>query len=239
MKYKIADVTVEFEAKYPATIQRSKKYLTDNNKKSDIYIKVSDEQIANMQKKDPTLTAELSEYMLIGTDFYKEILQFNGCLLHASAIVIDDEAFLFSAPCGGGKSTHTSLWLKYLSDKKPYILNDDKPAIRVFSDGIYAYGTPFSGKHDISENKKVKLKSICFIEQSKKNEIEKLNTLESIQLIFSQTLRKVSKKQMNEFLDVLEEIIKQIPIYKLKCDMSKEAVLLSYNTMRKENKNEA
>ena len=43
---------------------------------------------------------------------------------------------------------------------------------------------------------------------------------------------------MEKLLDVLEVVIEKIPIYKLYCDMSKEAVELSYHTMKGEDANE-
>ena len=72
-------------------------------------------------------------------------------LLHSSCVVYEDKAYLFSAPCGTGKSTHTQIWLKRFPGA--YILNDDKPAIRIMEDGVYAFGTPFSGKTDLNVNK--------------------------------------------------------------------------------------
>ena len=128
--------------------------------------------------------------------------------------------------------------MKYLKDKNPYILNDDKPAIRILDDGIYAYGTPFSGKHDISENKKVKLKSICFIEQSKINYIKRLEPKEAVDLFYEQTFKNLNEKEILKFFDILDKILKEIPVYKLFCDMSGEAVELSYSTMRGMIKNE-
>ena len=153
MKYKIADLMIEFNAKYNTTNKRAEKYIYKANQKIDFKITVSDESIKKEKEFDELLTNEFAEYLIMGTNFYKGLLNYNGCLLHASAVVLDDEAYLFSANCGTGKSTHASLWLKYLNEKNPYILNDDKPAIRIMEDGIYAYGTPFSGKHDISQNK--------------------------------------------------------------------------------------
>lgn len=238
MKYKIADLIVEFDAKFDVLKKRSTKYLCSENQKEDFKIFVSNEIIEKEKRDDKTLTSELAEYMIMGTTFYKTLLNYNGCLLHASAVVIDNEAYLFSADCGTGKSTHTSLWLKYLNEKSPYILNDDKPAIRIMEDGIYAYGTPFSGKHDISKNAKAKLKGICFIEQSSQNSIKRIEPKEAITLFFEQTLRKLTKEQMLKLLDVMDILLKEIPIYKLYCDMSKEAVTLSYKTMRGVNTNE-
>jgi len=238
MKYKIADLVVEFEPQYDMLKKRADKYKVQENTKKDFSITITDEHIEKEKATDSEVTSEIAEYMLIGNTFYKGLIKHNGCLLHSSAVVIDDEAYLFSAPCGTGKSTHTSLWLKYLSEKNPYILNDDKPAIRILEDGIFAYGTPFSGKHDINENKKVKLKAICFLEQSKINFIRRLEPKEAVKLFLEQTYRNLNEEYMLKFFDILDTILKEIPIYKLYCDMSEEAVNLSYKTMKGENTNE-
>ena len=238
MKYKIADIVVEFNASFNMLKVRANKYLAGNAENTKFIMCVYDEHIQKIKDNNPKITSELAEYMAMGTTFYRELLNYKGCLLHSSAVVIDNECYLFSANCGVGKSTHTSLWLKFLADKKPYILNDDKPAIRIMEDGIYAYGTPFSGKHDINENKRVKLKAICFIEQSKTNSIRKLEPKEAINLFYGQTLNELNEDEVMKFLDILEIIVKKIPIYKLYCNMSEEAVRLSYNTLKGEDSSE-
>lgn len=238
MKYKIADLIVEFNAKFDRTNERAQKYICEENRKKDISITVNDEAIKKKKESYKLITDELVEYLIIGSTFYKGLLNYNGCLLHASAVVIDDESYLFSANSGTGKSTHTSLWLKYLSEKNPYILNDDKPAIRIMEDGIYAYGTPFSGKHDINKNTRAKIKGICFLEQATKNSIKRIEPKEAVFLFFEQTTKKLTKEQMLKLLDIMDIILKEIPIYKLCCDMSEEAVKLSYNTMRGEDNHE-
>lgn len=238
MKYKIADLIVEFNAKFDTTKKRAQKYIYDENTERDFRITVRDEAIQKEQEFDELLSDDLAEYMIMGTTFYKGLLNYSGCLLHASTVVINDEAYLFSANCGTGKSTHTSLWLKYLSEKNPYILNDDKPAIRIMEDGIYAYGTPFSGKHDISKNTRAKIKGISFIEQATKNSIKRIEPKEAVPLFFEQTVKRLTKEQMLKLLDIMDIILKEIPIYKLCCNMSEEAVKLSYNIMRGVDTNE-
>lgn len=238
MKYKIADLIVEFDPNYSVLEKRAQKYLCHENKENDFKILYDKNTIKKEIEKEETLTAELAEYMLVGAKFYTKLLHFNGCLLHASAVVINNEAYLFSADCGTGKSTHTSLWLKYLEAKNPYILNDDKPAIRIKEDGIYAYGTPFSGKYDKSKNTKVKIKGICFLEQAKVNTIKKITPKEAIPLFLQQTIRKLPKELMIKLLDTMDVILKETPVYQLCCNMSQEAVQLSYETMKGVNTNE-
>lgn len=239
MKYKIADLIVEYETKYDQLKKRSEKYKIETDKPTDIQIIVKEEYVLHDLEKYADATRKMAEIVITGRLFYQKLLDFQGCLLHASCVVIDDKAYLFSADSGTGKSTHTGLWLQHLADKNPYILNDDKPAIRVFDDGVYAYGTPFSGKHDISENKKVTVQGICFLEQSKINFIQKLEPSEAIKLFLEQTMNYLKKEDMEKLLDVLEVVIKNIPIYKLYCDISKEAVELSYHTMKGEDANES
>ncbi len=236
MLYKISDLIVEYNPNYDILKKRSDKYLIkDNSIKVNFKIKINENDIKKVKDSNQEITSELAEYIVVGTTFYNALLHYKGCLLHSSAVVIDNEGYLFSAPSGTGKSTHTNLWIKYLSDKKPYILNDDKPAIRVIDNEVWAYGTPFSGKYDISQNKKVKLKGICFIEQSEKNSIERIENDEAIKLFLEQTLVEISEKNMIRLLEIVDIIIRQVPVYKLKCNISEEAVRLSYETMKKNN----
>lgn len=233
MLYKIAELLIEYSSNYNVLRERSNKYLiTDNTIKPDIKIKVSDDEIQEIKDSCVENTLELAEYIVMGTKFYQKLVNYKGCLLHSSAIVVDNESYLFSATSGTGKSTHTGLWMKYLENKNKYIINDDKPAIRIIDNEIWTYGTPFSGKYDISENKKAKLKAICFIERSKVNSIERIKNDEAIKLFLEQTISDLNVEEMMKLLETLDIIIKQIPIYKLKCDMSEEAVRLSYNTMK-------
>lgn len=234
MKYEIAELVVEFEPRFNTLRERADKYKVEESRKRNFRMRVTDEHIQKEKLSDPEMSSDLAEYMIMGTTFYKALVDYNGCLLHSSAVVVEDEAFLFSANSGTGKSTHTSLWLKYLVDQNPYILNDDKPAIRIMEDGIFAYGTPFSGKHDMSENKKVKLKAICFLEQSKINFIRKVEPKEAVNLFLEQTIRKLKEEEMLKLFDILDILLNEIPVYKLYCDRSEEAVKLSYQTMKGE-----
>ena len=83
------------------------------------------------------------------------------------------------------------------------------------------------------------MQGICFLEHSKINFIQKLEPSEAIKLFLEQTTNYLKKEDMEKLLDVLEVVIKNIPIYKLYCDISKEAVELSYHTMKGEDANES
>ena len=166
--YDIAGLKVNIVDPKGRTKKQAEPYLAecqDENQPVDININVTDERVRAAVAEHPELQQGDWEYMLTGSDFYTELIKFDGILLHSSCIVVDDLAYAFSADSGVGKSTHTQLWLKHFGDRC-YMLNDDKPAIRLINGEVYACGTPFSGKYDYSAPKNVKLAGICFLQRS-------------------------------------------------------------------------
>lgn len=231
--YKIADLIVDIKNPGSITKIRAEKYLTDVSAMPDITISVTDEEIRKMETLHPELGYDDWDYMLVGAEFYTKLLGFDGILLHASAVVVNQYAYLFSAACGTGKSTHTNLWLKHFGDRA-YILNDDKPAIRRIDGEFFAYGTPFSGKFDMSADKKIKLAGIAFIEQSPLNYIKPMQTTTALYNLFGQTVRKVSGQNMDKLMTFIDSLLRHIPVYQFGCNISDDAVKTSYNVMRKD-----
>lgn len=230
-KYNIAGLIVEMNPIFNRTLIQSVPYLIETDKEPAFKLDLSIDKIKELQKNYNHLSLEEIEYIFLGQHFYRHILKHNGILLHSSCVVKDNQAYLFSAPSGTGKSTHTSLWLNEFSDA--YILNDDKPAI-IYKDNIlYAAGTPFSGKHDISKNLLVPIKGICFIERSNDNWIKEITSRQAIFEILNQTERVPYEQDMNLILEHISNIVTNTKIYKLGCNISKEAVYTSYNEMKK------
>jgi hypothetical protein len=151
-------------------------------------------------------------------------------MLHSSAVVADGKAYLFSAPSGTGKSTHTELWLRAFGDKA-YILNDDKPAIRLEDGEFFAYGTPWSGKTDRNTNEKVRLGGICILARGETNEIRRAFGKEAIFGIISQTVRPKDKEYLSKVLELVEKIVCNVPIWHLSCNTDIEAARVSYEAM--------
>lgn len=229
--YEIAGLSVAYEPKYDLLKTRSEKYKSE--KPADFSIGVKPSLFAE-DKPDycKNVSNEAMEYLWMGTAFNLKLLEYNGMFLHSSTVVVDGKAYSFSAPCRTGKSTHTRLWLDYFGDKA-FIINDDKAAYRKIDDKYYVFGTPFSGKNDINVNTKVELASICFIEQAKENSIERIPMDDAVSLIISQTVRPETPERMVLMCDFIDSLIRDIPIYRLKCNMELDAARLAYETMSK------
>ncbi len=230
--YDIAGLKVNMNLRFPFTLDRAKAYLVgEDTDTPDITVEVTDKELEQWIKHFRSDEfADQYEYMLAGGSFYRQLLDFDGMLLHASGVVVDGKAYLFSAKSGTGKSTHTELWLKLFGDKA-YIINDDKPAIRYENGKLYAYGTPFSGKHDLSANKRAEVAGICFIERAKENRIEKISPSKSVPLMLEQTLRSSDIEFMDKLLFVMDKLLTHVSVYKLYCNMDISAARLAYETM--------
>jgi hypothetical protein len=230
-KLRVADVNIDINYRYETMIKQCEAYKADFDK-SNIKIDISDEELLNYQKDAPHLTLNDLEYIYTGAAFYEAFLYFDGFLLHSSGICKDGYAYLFSADPGTGKSTHTSLWRKYFGDDDVKIINDDKPAIRLEDDEIYVYGTPWSGKTDQNINMRNKLGAIVFLERSEDNWVEEITPQEAIPLIMMQTIRPRNPERMGKLLDLLDKVLSNTKLYRLGCNISEEAVRVSYEAIR-------
>lgn len=237
-KYKIADVVFEAKLIYGYTERLCKNYEYDGEQPCDFSVVMTNEDVA----KEKALAPEFVEPYLESLALFRKLCDYclehaNGIIFHSSAIMVDGKAYLFTAPSGTGKSTHTRLWRELLGDSA-VMVNDDKPIIRYIDGKFYVYGTPWNGKHHLDTNCRAEIKAICKIEQAKENSISKASTAEMLLTIFNQTIRPEDPAQMDRLLNLTDKLLTQVELYKLGCNISKEAAELSYTTMSKEKNDE-
>ncbi len=227
--YKICGLSLECDFRYETMIKRSEKYLSPVEA-ADITIPYNPAAMEAYGKLAPLLNKDDLELMFTAQRFYIDLLKFDGFMLHSSAVEVDGRAYLFSAPSGTGKSTHTEQWLKLFGDKAQ-IINDDKPAIRIENEKIYAYGTPWSGKSDLNVNGGFPMGGICVLERSETNFIEPLDESTAVFSILNQTLRPSDPQNMSMLLDLLDKVIKAVPVWRMGCNISVEAAKMAYEAM--------
>lgn len=230
--YRIAELKINMKVKGNILIKQSTRYLSDNSAIVDITIDIGEEYLEAKQKENSHLSIDECEYIWTGSEFYHKLLDFDGFMLHASAVAIDNKAYLFSAKSGTGKSTHTELWQRHFGEDRAIIINDDKPAIRFVDNQFYVYGTPWSGKSDKNHDLKVPLKCIVFIERSETNWINLIDGKQALKSILDQTLRPKQLAKMDKLLALVDKLLKTIPIYKMGCNISEDAVRLAYETIK-------
>ena len=235
MTYKIADLKVNIPD-IGNLKARAKAYEDSSFSENECDIILDEEKILNQIAGNNILKRNSDIYMLSGSMFYRQLLKHDGMMLHASTVKFDGKAYLFSGPCGIGKTTHTKLWEENFPDA--VVINDDKPALRLIDGMWIAYGTPWCGKDSINKNDSAPIAGICFLKKGDKNEIRNLEPIESIPLFIGQTVRSLGPKGMNRMLELLDDILRKIPVYELTSIADKDAAMLSKEVMMGKDKNE-
>lgn len=238
---RLADKVVAVSANYATTKRFCQGYLIGEiPSEVDIEVSVNLQDVAEEQEK--AAKAELGPYsnnyletLALHRKVSEELTKYHTVLFHGSAIAVDGEVYLFTAPSGTGKSTHARLWREHFGERA-FMVNDDKPFLHLNEDGsITVYGAPWDGKHRLSRNIGMPLKGICILAQAEENRIQKLPVKDALQEIYLQIYRTTESPQiMKETLVVLNGILSQ-PLYRLECNISQEAVKLSYEAMSGKN----
>lgn len=230
-KYLIAGVKVGMTLHEGVTKRQAEPYLCDFEGECDMRIELCDDFLARKHEELPHLSLEECEYIWTGFEFCNRLLKFDAFMLHASAVVYEGGAYLFSAPSGTGKSTHTAIWQRVFGEDKAYILNDDKPVIKLCGESVEVFGTPWSGKTDKNKNTHVPLRGICFLERAPQNSIEKLSADAAIYPILNQTLRPAYGADMSALLSLLDRLLAKTRVFRMGCNMEDEAARLAYRKM--------
>lgn len=234
-RYKIADLTVDIDAKCERLEQLGKPYETNKIGNADIIIKLTDEEIKKLSVQHPNLTADEIAYLATGTLFYRKSAVFECILVHSSCIMYQNKAYLFTADSGTGKSTHTGLWKKVFGDEITY-LNDDKPILRK-QNGIWnAFGTPWSGKTDLNSNLSAPVQAIVFLKRGKENSVRKIEIEKEpvAPMFIKQTSKPKKLENMEALLKNADDVLKSVNLYEMFCNISEDAVWTAYKEIVKD-----
>ena len=230
MIYEIAGLRISINNRCKYTETFCEKYLSaDQTAPFDLEVSVTSEEFYAEKK----LSGEYSDGYIENICLYRAICRqlpaLNRMLLHAAILEYDGSAYAFLGRSGTGKSTHTGLWLKHINGSK--IVNGDKPILEYKDGGFIAYGTPWMGKEGLGYNTNVPLNGLCFLEQAKENSIVKLTPAQAASRIFSQILFPEDETNAARTLELTDKLVRELPCYLLKCDISEEAVQKSFEAL--------
>lgn len=225
-RYAIADLLVDMEAS-GRTGEQAAAYETTATGPADMTLCFDPAEILSL---NPQLgTEDMAQYMGSGVLFARELLAFDGLFLHASAVLLDGKAYLFSADSGTGKSTHTEKWCRLFGAR---YLNDDKPALRQVEGCWKAYGTPWSGKHDLSLPAGAPIGGIAFLKRGEENKIRQMMASEALPLFMQQSLWRLPEvKMMEKQLELADKLLSQIPLWDLRCRNDDAAAQVAHSAM--------
>ena len=175
------------------------------------------------------------ERAAIQRKFAEHLFDCRTLLLHGSTVAVDGKAYLFTAKCGTGKSTHTRLWREVFGSRAQMV-NDDKPFLRLTAEGILACGSPWSGKHGLASNITVPLQGICILERGAENSIRRIDDEDAMAILLHQTYRPLDHKKASRFEALVAELAQRVPLWRMECNKDPQAAAVSHAAMSGENR---
>lgn len=237
MILKLADLIIEVKSRYKFTYDMCFDYLYEGEEKPIFTTFATDEQIEEERRISPGFPDAVLENTCIYRNICTEMLKYDAVLIHSAAIGVDNNAYLFSANSGTGKTTHMNLWLDRFGERA-FVINGDKPIIRMIDNKPYVFGTPWCGKEGYNKNVSVPLKAVYILQRAGKNTIRTAESKEALVFMLSQTSRPKQNDLYNLMLANVGSIIENIPIYVLGCNMEPEACEVAYNEAMRNEKEE-
>ena len=229
---RIAGLIYEIECGYDYTLNKFKDYMIEPKEIDGDVIPVTynERDLEDVLKLSPEAQKEHQEYLCIFDKIASMLPEHEMILMHGALIEYNGEGFLFTAPSGTGKTTHISLWKKYLGDKV-IIVNGDKPELVIRENSVLAYGTPWCGKEGWHVNKSVPLKGICLIQRGSKNKIKQISPGKYIELFIQQLYFDMGSSEVLKVFEIFNKITERVPFFLLECDISEEAAKCSFEKM--------
>lgn len=222
---RLAELNIAIKNKYEYVKELCNGYIVEDE--SDFYVEVSDAEIED-ERKSPHDDAAYLEALAIYRKIATRIIDFNGFLMHAAVISVDNNGIAFLAKSGTGKTTHLNLWQQLLGDKVT-VINGDKPLLRFVDGRLYAYGTPWSGKEALNTNAKTELKNVCFISRAPVNECVAITDKDTIlEKLFSQLFLPKTPHGLKYTLDFFGIIMRECSFYSIKCNTDITAAITAY-----------
>ncbi len=236
----LAGFCVEINSIFETTRTFCKEYLCEGA--PDFSVTISTKDIIGEREKSERNDKLKGNPIQVSSDEYLEtlavyrkictlLLEKGILLFHGSAVEVDGEAYLFTAKSGTGKSTHTALWRQVFKDRA-VMINDDKPLLKLTSDGVLVCGTPWNGKHGLGCNKMVPLKAICILERAENNTIVPVDAVEALPMLLQQSFRTGTPTGTVLLFDILDKLTKRVQLYRLGCNMDPQAAIVAYEGMK-------
>lgn len=236
----LAEIPIDIRVNFDSTEYFLREYITE--KKGIFGINVTTEDIEyekaiyrENEAKEGICSRNYPDEYLETLSLYRKIAEimpfYNVFLIHGAAVAYEDEAYLFTARSGVGKTTHVQNWLKVFKDNCK-IINGDKPLIKISDKCVYVCGTPWQGKENYGNNLIVPLKSICVLKRGNENRIAQAKYSNEISTLLPQIYKSRDARSYSQTIELFERMTRLVPLYKLECTKDKESAVIAYNMMK-------
>ena len=234
---KIAGHVGKVHSRFDSTKDYCRSYLTEEGAEFEVTVTPEDlafeqaELLAEAKAegmKPRKFTDPFLDRAAIQRKFADYLFGHNILLCHGSTVAVDGKAYLFTAKCGTGKSTHTRLWREVFGDRARMV-NDDKPFLILTENGVLACGAPWSGKHGLDTNITVPLAGICILERGAENVIRPIPAEDALPRLLHETF--CPEGQEERFRELVTRLAEMTPLWRMECTKDPEAAQIAHIAM--------
>jgi hypothetical protein len=235
----IAGLVVRVQPMFQSTREYCRPYLTE--KEPDFYVHITSEDLVFEQMllereavEEGLKIRKFKEPFLERSTIQRRVADYlvgrNTLMLHGSTVAVVGKAYLFTAPCGTGKSTHTRLW-RELFGERAIMVNDDKPFLQITSDCVLTYGSPWSGKHGLASNVCVPLHGICLLHRGSENLIHRADVKSLTDMLYRQIHIPEDASLAEKTFSLVDTLAEMVPLWEMHCNKELDAAKVAYSAM--------
>lgn len=136
----------------------------------------------------------------------------QGLMLHASAVDMNGQAWLFIGPSGAGKSH----WTRYCRARGGLAFSEDRVVVRVLDGQVWAFGTPWHRRDQFHEPHRAPLRRIYFLRQAEPDQCEPASQGAAATLMLRAAVLPVyDSLLMSRILEVIDASVQQAAVFRL------------------------
>lgn len=235
----LGDQIIEIQSLYQETHTLCQPYIVTHYAVPNMTIRITPEDIEREREaaqreeringREATFFAAYLETTAVCRQIAVAMLSFDTFLMHGVVISCQGQGYMIAAPSGVGKTTRAKLWVEHIPDS--FVVNGDKPLLRVKENGVRAFGTPWCGKEGWNANTSVPLRAIFLLERSDGgNKVEEMSFGEAFPALLRQTYRPVDSQARRQTLSLLQAMAGKVKLYRFCSEPTAEAVRLAWET---------
>ena len=174
------------------------------------------------------LNAAYYEMLAVQLKIAEKMPQYDTILMHGAVVATNGKAYMFTAPSGVGKTTRLMLWMKEYPDS--FVVNGDKPFVKIKETEAIVYGSPWCGTEGMNTNISVPLKAIYILERAEdgNDEIKEISIGEAFPYILQQTYHPQESESFIKTLHLLKALNKKVKIYRFHSTPTRKSIRMAY-----------
>lgn len=218
-QYKLGDFVFRLASSAPLEMPKELALFTCWEEKPQVTIPVPE-----CENRQPMVT-----WLLRDMNLRSLLLERSAIVLHASYIIHNGKAILFTAPSQVGKSTQAALWEKYRGAE---IINGDRALLQRTVNGFTANGIFYCGSSGICKNVTAPLQAVVVLKQGD-NKLQRIGGLAAFKAILPQSAYDIDKPQDIELASsIIAGLIGAVPVFQLDAAADEQSVVVLENALK-------